>query len=48
MKTTGEKIEDSTNYASGIGTHRVEMTCTALHLLGKNMKMTEEEIGVHQ
>jgi hypothetical protein len=44
MKTTGEEVEDSTNDASDIGTHRVEMTCTALHLLGNNMKMTEEEI----
>jgi hypothetical protein len=41
---TGEEVEDSTNDASDIGTHRVEITCTALHLLGNNMKMTEEEI----
>jgi hypothetical protein len=44
MKTTREEVEDFTNDACDIGTHRVEMTCTALYLLGNNMKMTEEVI----
>ena len=44
MKTANKKVEESTNDSSDIGTPGVEITCTAPHLLEKNVKTTEEDV----